>query len=133
MIWQDLVFMVGSGLSIAFLAPTLQDAAASVPLATSAPSMLIGGVYAFTFATLGMTFSAAGALSTCVMWTLIGFFRAPESPYNAATAVGSARHRADLFAADARYWMRRKRRRNEIPVESYAADGSAPRFSLGAD
>ena len=133
MIWQDLVFMIGSGLSIVFLAPTLRDAASNVPLATSAPSMLIGGVYAFTFATLGMTFSAAGALSTCVMWTLIGFFRAPESPYNASNAVGSAPYRIDLFATDARYWIRRKRSRNEVPLESYAADGSASRFSLGAD
>lgn len=131
MIWQDFVFMIGSGLSIVFLAPTLRDAAANVPLATSAPSMVIGGVYAFTFATLGMTFSAAGALATCVMWTLISFFRAPESPYNGSNAIGSSRYRIELFTRDARYWLRRKRHRNAVSFDSYAATPAS--FSLGAD
>lgn len=133
MIWQDLVFMVGSGLSIVFLAPTLRDAAASVPLATSAPSMLIGGVYAFTFATLGMTFSAAGALATCVMWTLISFFRAPESPYNAVNAIGSARDRTDLFATDARYWLRRKRHRGSPRLGSRYTERAASQLPPRAD
>lgn len=95
--------------------------------------MVIGGVYAFTFATLGMTFSAAGALSTCVMWTLISFFRAPESPYNAANAVGSCRQRAELFVTDARYWIRRKRERGSPRLDAYCTERTAPRFPSRAD
>lgn len=75
--WQDLVFMLGSSLSIVFLAPTLRDVSARVPLGTSIPSMLIGGVYGFTFTTLGMTFSALGAFATTIMWSLIALYRSP--------------------------------------------------------
>ncbi|WP_265109451.1 hypothetical protein [Halosolutus halophilus] len=78
MMWQDLVFMIGSSLSIVFLAPTLRDTSANVPLGTSLPSMAIGFVYAATFFTLGMTFSAAGALAAGSMWTLIATFRSPK-------------------------------------------------------
>lgn len=79
MVWQDFVFMAGSLLSVAFLYPTLRNAAARVPRATSVPSMLIGGAYSFTFFTLGMRFSALGAFAACTMWSLIVWFRAPES------------------------------------------------------
>lgn len=133
MMWQDFVFMMGSSLSIVFLAPTLRDATASVPIATSFPSMAIGGVYAFTFATLGMTFSAVGASATCVMWTLISFFRAPRSPYNRSNAIGSCNDRIDLFVADARRWLDQQRHRNTVQLDSYATDASAPRFHTRAD
>lgn len=132
MIWQDVVFMVGSSLSIVFLAPTLRDATAKVPLATSFPSMAIGGVYAFTFATLGMTFSAAGALATCVMWTLISLFRAPRSPYNRSNAIGSYDERVGLFVADARRWLEQRRHRNHVRVGSYTG-ASAARFRTSSD
>lgn len=62
-----------------FLYPTLRDAASQVPRATSIPSMIIGGVYSFTFLTLGMTFSAFGSFAACTMWSLIAAFRAPDS------------------------------------------------------
>ena len=78
MIWQDLVFLVGSMTSVMFLYPTLRDAAARVPRATSIPSMLIGGVYSMTFFTMGMEFSALGSFSACTMWSLIAAFRAPD-------------------------------------------------------
>lgn len=77
MMWQDFVFMIGSGLSIGFLAPTLRDASARVPLGTSIPSMGIGLVYGMTFATLGMTFSALGAFAAGAMWSLIAVARSP--------------------------------------------------------
>lgn len=80
MMWQDLVFLVGSMVSVAFLYPTLRDKASRVPLATSIPSMIIGCAYSVTFLTLGMTFSAAGAFAACTMWSLIAAFRAPNSP-----------------------------------------------------
>lgn len=128
MIWQDFVFMIGSSLSIVFLAPTLRDSAARVPLATSFPSMAIGGVYAFTFATLGMTFSAAGALATCVMWTLISYFRAPRSPYNRSNAIGSCHDRFDLFVADVGRWLAGKRRSNDVRFDLYTADGSTAHY-----
>lgn len=77
--WQDFVFLAGSMTSVLFLYPTLRDTAARVPRATSVPSMLIGGAYATTFLTLGMTFSAAGSFAACTMWSLIAAFRAPDS------------------------------------------------------
>ncbi|WP_247730957.1 hypothetical protein [Halovivax limisalsi] len=82
MMWQDFVFMIGSSLSIGFLAPTLRDASARVPLGTSVPSMTIGIVYGITFATLGMTFSSLGAFVTGVMWSLVAVARSPvpETP-----------------------------------------------------
>lgn len=78
MMWQDLVFLIGSMTSVVFLIPTLRNAASRVPRATSIPSMLIGGAYSFTFLTLGMTFSAAGSFAACTMWSLIAAFRAPD-------------------------------------------------------
>lgn len=78
MMWQDLVFLVGSMTSVLFLYPTLRDTAARVPRATSIPSMLIGGVYSMTFFTLGMTFSAFGSFAACTMWSLIAALRAPD-------------------------------------------------------
>lgn len=78
MIWQDFVFLVGSMTSVLFLYPTLRDAAAQVPRATSIPSMLIGGIYSMTFFTLGMEFSAFGSFAACTMWSLIAFFRGPD-------------------------------------------------------
>jgi hypothetical protein len=125
MMWQDLIFMIGSSLSIVFLAPTLRDSDAQVPLATSAPSMLIGGVYAFTFATLGMTFSAAGALAACIMWTLISFFRAPRSPYNQSQTIGSSTERLAMFLTDAKYWFKRKRHQDTVSPESYVSADTA--------
>ncbi len=87
--------------------------------------MIIGGVYAVTFATLGMTFSATGALATCMMWTLISFFRAPKSPYNRSHTIGSVGDRFDLFCIDARNWVERKRHRNAVRLDSYvSADAS---------
>ncbi|MFP8951650.1 hypothetical protein ACLI4Z_01580 [Natrialbaceae archaeon A-arb3/5] len=77
MMWQDLVFLAGSTLSIVFLAPTIRDATARIPLGSSVPSMSVGGVYAFTYATMGMTFSAAGSLGVAVMWSLIACYRSP--------------------------------------------------------
>ncbi|WP_232700489.1 hypothetical protein [Halobacterium wangiae] len=78
MMWQDLVFLVGSLTSVMFLYPTLRDTASRVPRATSVPSMLIGAVYSMTFFTLGMTFSAVGSFAACTMWSLIAAFRAPD-------------------------------------------------------
>ncbi|AGB15053.1 hypothetical protein Halru_0410 [Halovivax ruber XH-70] len=77
MMWQDFVFMIGSSLSIGFLAPTLRDANARVPLGTSVPSMTIGIVYGITFTTLGMPFSALGAFVTGTMWSLVAIVRSP--------------------------------------------------------
>ncbi|ELY71961.1 hypothetical protein C490_04337 [Natronobacterium gregoryi SP2] len=75
--WQDFVFLAGSVLSIVFLAPTVRDANARVPLGSSIPSMTIGSIYSFTYATMGMTFSALGSIGVATMWSLIAFYRAP--------------------------------------------------------
>ena len=121
MMWQDLVFMLGSGLSIVFLAPTLRDASARVPLGTSLPSMGIGFVYGVTFATLGMTFSAIGAFAAGTMWSLIALIRSPGG-----IAISLRLFRVEsvsLFMADLRRWL--TRRRSSSPVRSqYVASHS---------
>lgn len=102
MLWQDFIFLAGSILSIVFLAPTLRDTEALVPLTTSLPSMGIGLVYGTTFSTLGMTFSAAGAFAAGVMWSLIALIRSPA--FSQAGLTLSRGERLTLFAGDARRW-----------------------------
>lgn len=75
--WQDFIFLTGSIFSIVSLTPTLRSTVASVPLATSLPSAVIGIVYGLTYVSLGMTFSAVGAIAAGVMWSLILAFRRP--------------------------------------------------------
>lgn len=87
MMWQDFVFLTGSLTSVMFLYPTLRDSASQVPRATSVPSMLIGGAYAATFFTLGMTFSAFGAFAACTMWSLIALFRNPDPSEDDSTRI----------------------------------------------
>ncbi|MFC4439800.1 MULTISPECIES: hypothetical protein [Natrialbaceae] len=118
MMWQDFVFMVGSSLSILFLAPTLRDASARVPLGTSLPSMAIGMVYGFTFFTLGMTFSAAGALAAGTMWSLIAMLRSPKSPFRHLTRTSSL----SLIARDVRCWVDRRRGNRQFADQYVAAD-----------
>ncbi|PGF16032.1 hypothetical protein CP556_07810 [Natrinema sp. CBA1119] len=105
MMWQDLVFMLGSGLSIIFLAPTLRDSSARVPLGTSLPSMGIGFVYGTTFFTLGMNFSAMGAFAAGSMWSLIALFRSPQG----VSMKLLARENLALFVSDLQYWIDRRR------------------------
>ncbi|MGM0386949.1 MAG: hypothetical protein ACQEP0_00260 [Natrinema limicola] len=114
MMWQDLVFMLGSSLSIVFLAPTLRDSSARVPLGTSLPSMGIGFVYATTFFTLGMSFSAVGALAAGTMWSLIALFRSPQG----VSMKLVARENLALFVADLQYWLDR-RRSGQSTTEQY--------------
>lgn len=78
MMWQDLVFMLGSSSSLFVLLPTLRDSMANVPLGTSLPSAFIGIVYGVTFTTLGMPMSAAGAFLTGFMWSLVTLLRSPH-------------------------------------------------------
>lgn len=104
--WQDFVFLAGSMLSIVFLAPTLRDADARVPLATSMPSMGIGFVYGVTFATLGMAFSAMGAFTAGTMWSLIALLRSPTLAPSTLTL--SRQERLTLFAGDVRRWGLRR-------------------------
>ncbi len=73
-----MVFLVGSLLSVGFLIPTVRNAGACVPRATSVPSVVVGFVYSLTFLSLGMEFSALGSFAACTMWSLIVYFRAPE-------------------------------------------------------
>ncbi len=120
--WQDLVFMLGSGLSIVFLAPTLRDSSARVPLGTSLPSMTVGGAYAVTFTTLDMTFSAAGALSAGSMWALIALFRSP------GTGAGTLTRREDLrlLARDVRRVVERRRDPASVADQYVTAEAAAP-------
>lgn len=111
MIWQDLVFLAGSSLSIVFLAPTLRDASARVPIATSFPSMAIGLVYSMTFASLGMGFSAVGSFAAGTMWCLIALVR---SPLPGSDARMNRLERARLFGCDLGRWGRRRVVRSPI-------------------
>lgn len=79
MVWQDVIFMVGSLLTVVFLAPAVRDADARIPLATSLPKMALGAVYAVTFASMGMTLAAVGLLATGIMWSLIATYRSPQA------------------------------------------------------
>ncbi len=115
MMWQDFVFMIGSGLSIGFLAPTLRDASARVPLGTSLPSMGIGIVYGITFATLGMTFSALGAFAAGAMWSLIAIIRSPTPDQPTPTR----RERLQLLGRDAGRWGQKLLGRGPHPVERF--------------
>lgn len=76
--WQDVIFLAGSVFSLVVLFPTLRNPVATVPLGTSLPSSLIGMVYGATFLTLDMTLSAAGALLTGVLWSVIATLRSPR-------------------------------------------------------
>ena len=105
--------MIGSSLSIVFLAPTLRDADARVPLGTSLPSMTIGLVYGLTFSTLGMSFSAAGAFAAGSMWSLIAVCRSPTD----ATTL-TRRDGLRLFAADLRRWLD-QRVQNSPPTRAF--------------
>ncbi|ELZ22207.1 MULTISPECIES: hypothetical protein [Haloterrigena] len=103
MMWQDFIFMIGSGLSIIFLAPTLRDASARVPLGTSLPSMAIGFVYGMTFLSLGMSNSAMGSLAAGTMWALIAMIRSPTG-----MSITGRLFRLEspvLFASDLRRWL----------------------------
>lgn len=116
MMWQDLVFMIGSGFSVVTLGPTLRDASARVPLGTSIPSMSIGFIYAFTFFTLGMSLSALGALAAGTMWSLIATFRSPTNFTDRFFPMDSR----DLFVRDLKHWIGR-RRSNHAVAEQYAS------------
>jgi len=80
MMWQDVIFLLGSVFSLVVLLPTLRDPMANVPLGTSLPSAVIGIVYGVTFFSLGMPLSAVGATLTGVLWSLIAAVRSPSSP-----------------------------------------------------
>ena len=92
MMWQDLVFLAGNVFSIVALTPTLKDHTANVPLGTSLPSLTIGFVYGTAFLTMGMTYSAAGALLTGLIWGLIALLR---SPTDVSDIPGSLRRSSD--------------------------------------
>lgn len=76
--WQDVIFLAGNAFSLAVLVPILRDEMANVPLGTALPSALIGLVYGVTFFTLGMELSAAGAVLTGLMWSVIAYLRSPH-------------------------------------------------------
>ena len=118
MMWQDLVFMIGSGLSIVFLAPTLRDASSRVPLGTSLPSMGIGFVYSTTFFTLGMTFSALGSLAAGTMWALIALIRSPTGSSISARLLRL--ESPTLFARDLREWLAGSR--SSVADDQYVSD-----------
>lgn len=99
MIWQDLVFLVGSVFSILILTPTLKDRTANIPLGTSLPSAFLGVVYGASFYSMGMAFSASGSLLTGVLWAAIAALRSPSIsnvlPNSASASLATARGAVD--------------------------------------
>ncbi|GAB3677671.1 hypothetical protein [Halopiger thermotolerans] len=101
MSWQDLVFMAGSLLTVAVLAPALRDVSTRIPLATSLPKATLGVVYAVTFATLGMHLAAAGLVATGVAWALLAAFRSPTATMPAVSSRSGAPADATTGTVDA--------------------------------
>ena len=75
--WQDVVFLLGAGITVAVLYPTLRSSTASVPWATSVPAALLKVVFGVTFFTMDMVLSAVGMLAAAGMWGLIAVLRHP--------------------------------------------------------
>lgn len=80
MMWQDMIFLLGSVFSLVVLVPTLRDPMANVPLGTSLPSAIIGVIYGVTFFSLGMPLSGVGAALTGILWSVIAALRSPRPP-----------------------------------------------------
>jgi hypothetical protein len=78
--WQDLVFLLGAGVTVGVLYPTLRSTTASVPWGTSIPAALLKVVFAATFASMDMFLSAVGMLAAALMWGLIALLRHPAVP-----------------------------------------------------
>lgn len=78
--WQDIVILAGSIVAIASLFPTLLDEDASVPHETSVPTLVVLSTQGVAFYSLGLLGSAAGAAAGFAVWSLIAYYKAPDSP-----------------------------------------------------
>ncbi|MFC4358246.1 hypothetical protein ACFO0N_09840 [Halobium salinum] len=78
--WQDMVFLLGAGITVAVLYPTLRSPAASIPWATSVPAALLKFVFGVTFFTMDMLLSAVGMFAAGGMWAFIALLRHPTIP-----------------------------------------------------
>lgn len=76
-------------IGILSLVPTLRDHTSVVPRRTSLVSVLLGGLYAVTFVSLGMWLSAVGSVATATVWFCIASLRsggeASENPNHSET------------------------------------------------
>lgn len=88
--WQDIVILAGSIVAIASLFPTLFDSDASVPHKTSIPTLLVLSSQSVAFYTMDLMGSAAGAVAGFVVWTLIAYFKSPDSPTQRSTPTQSS-------------------------------------------
>ena len=82
--------------------------------------MGIGFVYGLTFFTLGMGFSAAGAVAAGTMWSLIALFRSPQGISIALLG----RENLALYVSDVQHWLAR-RRSDRSPVDQYVTIDSS--------
>lgn len=78
MIWQEAVIAVGQAAFFMLLMPTLLNPRAAVPRATSLPTGLILGAFAFTFATMGLAFAAGTSAASALGWLGIAVIRTPK-------------------------------------------------------
>lgn len=77
MMWQDLVFMVGTFALALMLLPTLLDTDAAVPRTTSLPTAVVVSAFVVAFASMGMWLAAAGNVLSVLFWLVIAAKRAP--------------------------------------------------------
>lgn len=78
--WQDMVFLLGAGVTVLALYPTLRSSTASVPWATSVPAALLKVIFGVTFLSMDMLLSAIGMFVAAVMWGVIAVLRHPRVP-----------------------------------------------------
>jgi hypothetical protein len=75
MAWQDMVFLVGNLVLGAVLIPTLLDENVEIPLKTSVPTALVLSIFAASYFTLELYFSAVSTAVIAAMWLYIAEFR----------------------------------------------------------
>ena len=73
--WQDFVFLFGGFIGAGILLPTLYDENSTIPLKTSVLQIGLISIFSFTFWTLAMPLSAAGASLRVAMWVGIAALR----------------------------------------------------------
>lgn len=72
MTWQDGVIAGGQWFFVLTLLPLWKE---PPPMLTAVPTGLILGLFAFAFATLGLTNAALSSVASCSMWCALGVRR----------------------------------------------------------
>lgn len=79
MIWQDIVFGVGTALFSIALIPTLRDTQKPA-LQTSLMTAVVLFIFAFTSATLGLWFACGSQILNGLIWSTLAWQRHTQKP-----------------------------------------------------